>query len=434
MTKRESIVDKDERTRTPTSIATASTTTASSSGSSSSYLFRVLLIPLLKAVMRWLRNLTVAVGATSILLSVVVVARRPSSSSSSSSSLLAVDPRGFLRVLTKHGGPLLPRPVEHDLGVLSRVCDCDSSVVDVVRRELVLRNLTVSTTTTTTRDQEEDAALRVGRVRVTWGSYSRPRIAVELEDVDVSVVFANLLLTRTNWHELANVGFPPTMYMTSPSSSSSNDDSFLRVSDVDLRGTVRLFVRSRPLGGRSILLDGHDESVLLRLDEDLSGLVETVRAAVAASAEGGLTTRELADVLSRFVTERVRESIASWAWSAATTGDVETPVRGARDLLARARDRVASYAGVAVDEGLWGRDGLLGRRLDESSAETLRSVGRAAYERATAAIRAASEEEEASSATSRDDDEDDDDDRKRDDAATSDVDETCVDPRDENAF
>lgn len=109
-------------------------------------------------------------------------------------SFFSVDPSKILRVLVKRGGMLIPRSVEKELLALSSVLEVDAASLNLVERILMMRNFTVSV------PGSKKESLRIGQVNVTWDSYIKPCVKIEMEEVYVSVEFSNMRLTRTNWY------------------------------------------------------------------------------------------------------------------------------------------------------------------------------------------------------------------------------------------
>ena len=114
------------------------------------------------------------------------------------SSYMTVDPSSILSLLIQKAGFFL----DPQLLQLSRLMHCDQAQLNVVQRQLVITNFTVSipTTSITANDQQPyPYALRIGKIHVGWDSYSRPCMEIQVENVDIVVEFTNILLTRNNW-------------------------------------------------------------------------------------------------------------------------------------------------------------------------------------------------------------------------------------------
>ena len=114
-----------------------------------------------------------------------------SSSSRSWSSYITVDASNILSVLVDKAGFFL----DPQLRNLRQFVHCDEAKLNVARKELLISNFTVSLPSST-RSQD---SLKIGRIQVTWDSYSRPCLDIEVENVDILVEFVNLLFSRNNW-------------------------------------------------------------------------------------------------------------------------------------------------------------------------------------------------------------------------------------------
>lgn len=111
-------------------------------------------------------------------------------------SLLRIDPRKIISTMVKNAGLVLPSAIEQDLKVLDLVCRCETCFLDVLNRELEVRNFAVSPPRSAPGKED---ALRVGKVHIKWDSYAKPCVEIEVDDVDVLVDFMNLVLTKNNW-------------------------------------------------------------------------------------------------------------------------------------------------------------------------------------------------------------------------------------------
>jgi hypothetical protein len=108
------------------------------------------------------------------------------------SSLFTVDPAKIIGLLIHRGGLVLPKYIQDELLSISNVCAVDAAQLNVMDRKLEFTNFTVAI-------PGYQKALRVGRLSMTWDSYLKPCVDIELDDVDLLVEFTNLLLTKTNW-------------------------------------------------------------------------------------------------------------------------------------------------------------------------------------------------------------------------------------------
>jgi hypothetical protein len=111
------------------------------------------------------------------------------------SSMLDVDPSKIISLMMRHGGLLIPKSAENDLKVFSKVCHADSVKLNGIQRKLIVENFTVHL------PGKEDA-LKIGRVFLRWGSYRKPCIEIEVDDVAITVEFLNVMLTKNNWYVL----------------------------------------------------------------------------------------------------------------------------------------------------------------------------------------------------------------------------------------
>lgn len=109
------------------------------------------------------------------------------------SSMLEVDPSIIISLMVKHGGLLIPESSKKDLDVLAKVCHADSVQLNILQRKLEVNNFIVQL------PGEEEVALRIGRMYLTWDSYLKPCIEIEVDNVYILVEFFNLILTQTNW-------------------------------------------------------------------------------------------------------------------------------------------------------------------------------------------------------------------------------------------
>ena len=110
-------------------------------------------------------------------------------SASSWSSYMTVDPSSLLSVLVKKAGFFL----DPKLKSLASLLHCDEAKLNVAQKELLISNFTVSL-------PNSIESLKIGRIYVTWDSYSRPCLEIQVENVDILVEFVNLLFTRNNWY------------------------------------------------------------------------------------------------------------------------------------------------------------------------------------------------------------------------------------------
>jgi len=220
-----------------------------------------------------------------------------------SSSLFKVDPSNILTTIAKYGGlKLLPPSLEQDLQILGKVCSSDLSSLDIIYKEVEFRNLTLSV------KKEQGVALQVGRLWMKWNSYHKPCLEIELEDVDIFVEFTNLMLTKTNWHELSELGFPPTMYLyddIEPASTTSSQ-SMLRINSLKLLGSIKLHVHSRPLKEQIAPTTTLEFSSLQPLLEEINFRECT-------------STQDLYEILTKHINTRVKQILSTTVKNLATS-------------------------------------------------------------------------------------------------------------------
>jgi hypothetical protein len=109
------------------------------------------------------------------------------------SSMLNVDPSKLIAYMIRHGGLFVPKSIESDIQVFTKVCHAKQVQLNVVERKLLVQDFSVR------MSNQRDDALRIGRVYVQWDSYLRPCIEIEVEDVHVLVDFFNVFLSMSNW-------------------------------------------------------------------------------------------------------------------------------------------------------------------------------------------------------------------------------------------
>lgn len=113
-------------------------------------------------------------------------------------SLFSVDPQNIIRLVCRHGGVVLPESIKKDLDVIASVCQCAETSLDLINKELIVKGFQVAMPMKK-KANGETTALRVGRIYLTWDSYLKPCIDIEVEDVDVLIEFVNLILSKNNW-------------------------------------------------------------------------------------------------------------------------------------------------------------------------------------------------------------------------------------------
>mmetsp|Transcript_29958 Transcript_29958/g.66370 ORF Transcript_29958/g.66370 Transcript_29958/m.66370 type:complete len:409 (+) Transcript_29958:138-1364(+) len=275
---------------------------------------------------------------------------------------------------------VLPSYIEHDLRILQDVCSADVFKVDIVRRELLLTNFTVCSSSACTRSTSTDnprPSLRVGFANVSWESYIRPCVRVEMSDVDVLVEFTNLLLSRTNWHELRDEGFPPALLVGYASADgdelrpveeqkddeklaiSTNIDevgrtptrstvtsSFVRIKGLELSGNVTLRVTSRPLGGEDIV---PPFSFGLDALDDLSEQIQREADVAAERGRRGCSTDRAYDIVVKYFLRKLQQILASTAFDISLLGKDATSIQKLQRIKSTAEGLVKNYAASVTE-------------------------------------------------------------------------------------
>jgi hypothetical protein len=116
---------------------------------------------------------------------------------------------------------ILPQSIQKDLHIISQVCSCDETSLDLINQRLEVVNFTISMPLPVNESiedfpndksrltshsgsnaiiRDDSHALRIGRFYVTWDSYLKPCLEFEVTDVSIVVEFLNLLLTNHNWY------------------------------------------------------------------------------------------------------------------------------------------------------------------------------------------------------------------------------------------
>jgi len=267
-------------------------------------------------------------------------------------SKLRIDPRFILQTMKKFGGLLLPKEVEDDLKVLERVCRCESSYLDIVNRELEIIDFIVYNNETS---NITNPALKISKLVLKWDSYLTPCIDVHLENVEIFVEFLNLLLTKNNWNELADLGFPPTTYydqLPETDASVASSDTFIRIGSLNLLGSVKLRIWSKPLN-QSISPDF--ELNFASLKEVMDQIRTTTK-----TERKGRTTTQVYDILSNYTNTKIRQFIKTTIHDVAKTQILEktkrqsidetvSSIKHAKKLFSGATDVLRNYAQKTMD-------------------------------------------------------------------------------------
>jgi len=238
------------------------------------------------------------------------------------SMLKITNPQRIIQYYGSNFMQYLPTSLGQDLRVLLLVCHSNLTVLDLFQKELEVVNFTVHVPTNDDKNKinNKNIALRVGHFRIQWDSYVRPSIQIKVSDVDILVEFTNLLLTRTNWNELQDLGFPPKLlseeasekeFLECPEKVTSS--SFIRIKSLDLTGDVRLHTQSRPLENKDIFPDLLFDLGML---DDLNNRIQTAAAKNINSNDydnyykdrkAGCTTEEFYEILEGYFYEKIQE-------------------------------------------------------------------------------------------------------------------------------
>eukprot|EP01083_Nonionella_stella_P259043 884779_1 len=291
--------------------------------------------------------------------------------SKSRNSLLRVDTRQLVHLLCKHGGVVLSPSLERDLKVMSSVCQCDEASLDLINRKLVVRNFTVvhpvpvvqrhsknhevkSTSKINIDEHRGDTAvpepaLKIGKIVVRWDSYLKPCVDVDVEDVDVLIEFINLILSKNNWNELDDTGFPPKMYDMVKSSSgyvrTSAASSFIRIGSISTTGEVRLHIKSRPLEKDLIPPVTFNMDIAKIINQEIQ-IASNRAQSDSLDGRRGCTTEEVYQIIQSCFGQQAQDilkSVAGDLTMAAFKGSSRT-VTDAKRVWLEVKDVAAKYA------------------------------------------------------------------------------------------
>lgn len=271
----------------------------------------------------------------------------PSSSTDSSpssqtkkDSIFRIDPSTLVRKICKYSGVILPESIERDLKIFARTCKCDEIGLDLINRELEVSNFTVSSPS---EKRKNEPALRVGRICVRWDSYIKPCLEIEVDDVDVIIEFLNLFLTRNNWNELKDEGFPPSFYSETKDVKSK---SFLTIGSIDLSGKFVIRIHSRTLGKQLINDIEFDLNNLDDLNEKIKNEAQQV---VKINGRRGCTTDELYDVIRVYFNNLLQNAlkrVAADLTFGTINGDTELglpSLNEAKKVLSNSKETLLKY-------------------------------------------------------------------------------------------
>ena len=213
-------------------------------------------------------------------------------------------------------------------------------------------------------DSASDIAFRIGRFRLVWESYlsASPCIDVHIEDIAIRVVFADLLLTRTNFDVLSEFGFPPALLIGNDAKKNVHDEgtsehrdgdslsSRVRVGSVRLGGTVTLTLESAALrggeSGKRLVEDlVLDLSVLRDLEDEIKNRSNYNQ---QTSGKTGVTTEELVRIIIRHFRDEVIK-LVSLNLAELARGDDASGVVNGMAALRKTKAAFLAYLGEAAE-------------------------------------------------------------------------------------
>lgn len=260
-----------------------------------------------------------------------------------SSSVFSINPSGILSVLVDVGGLIIPQDVEEDIDIIRECLYVKDAELNMVQKHVVLYDCQIGLQNQTL------PALRVGRIFVRWDSFRKPCVEIEVNGIDITVEFTNLRLTRSNWNELVDFGFPPFFeekrkgkkQSRSPKRTRRRDveNAFILFNNIDLSGNITLQLASRPLektiGRMSLDMNATDD-----LGPQIQSLSEWN---LRRSGRKGCTPKQLTDLLQSYFSEKIKTIIPKSVQFIA-----EEP-REALQMAGRLLDGATEYAGEAVE-------------------------------------------------------------------------------------
>jgi len=300
--------------------------------------------------------------------------------SKSRSSSLRVDTRQLVHLLCKHGGVVLSPSLERDLKVMSSVCQCDEVSLDLINRKLVVRNFTVVQPVVQPHSKNHNVnssniqinehrgdtavpepALRIGKIVVRWDSYLKPCVDVEVEDVDVLIEFINLILSKNNWNELDEIGFPPKMYDIVKKSSgyvrTSAASSFIRIGSISTTGEVRLHIKSRPLEKDLIPPVTFNMNFAKIINQEIQAASKRAQSD-SLDERRGCTTEEVYQIIQSCFGQQAQDilklvagdlTMAAFKGSSRTVTDAKRVWSGVKDVAAKYAKDVGDKTGRELD-------------------------------------------------------------------------------------
>lgn len=241
-----------------------------------------------------------------------------------------INPFKVAKPVAGAAGIVAPKFVRKNIELLEEIFGVDDAQWTVFGQTVVLQNCAVGFKNHT------DPALRIGRLAVHWDSLSSPMIDIEVEDVEVSVEFANLLMTKTNWNEIVN-GASPLFDSYEATNKwfgwdEDSDDDFLHFNSINLLGNLTMKFRSRPLDE-----DLGKVSVAMNIEELTSQISSASDRNFELSGKRGCSTVELTSILRGYFTKKLRVLIRSFA------KDPDNALTHTGDILEKAKGLVLDY-------------------------------------------------------------------------------------------
>ena len=154
-------------------------------------------------------------------------------------------------------------------------------------------------------------------------------------------------------HELAEIGFPPTMYLMDYYNTTEKDakgTSMLRIGSINVKGAVKIRVLSRPLDQIIAPDFVYDLSML----EELTNKIHNQCDKAKSDGYDGCTTQELYDIISDHVRTIVKKMLSSTvkdlAKSKLYNKESET-VKETKKAFSSTMNTISSYADKVVTMG-----------------------------------------------------------------------------------
>lgn len=122
------------------------------------------------------------------------IPKPPTENTKSWSSFVEVDPSKLLTILVQKTGLI----VTGEEKKIAHLIKCDEAKLNVGTGAILIKNLSVAL-------PGSPPSLKIGKIHVSWDSYVHPCLEIEVEDVDITVSFNNVFLTKNNWYVFDSV-------------------------------------------------------------------------------------------------------------------------------------------------------------------------------------------------------------------------------------